>query len=414
MSTTAMAPVIPRQYQNDTAEAVIRLASQGKNPIAIAATGLGKTTIIGICCQMFRGRILVLTHRRVIKQQLVERLQEMLPWGSVGVEHERKRAGSARVVVAPVITMAARLQRFHRDAFDLIIVDECHRANSETFDEVFEHFADVPRCGFTATPDQVGPAFDTVAASYSVPWAIANGWLVGIRARHIYRHNPSADEIALATAALPGSSIVFGESLQACSLIVRELVAIGVSAEMISGSTPKTKRQDAINRFRAGRLSVLVNFGVITEGFDAQAAVNVVIARKTWQRDLMAQIVGRGLRPTVRLTDAMGADGRRHAILSSNKPYCRVVDFGRNLTRNSLEYGPVLFDAGERAKRSAVAHGQRAATAHRFKNQSDFSSVDPNSDSLSRYRADVAYKAFFETAERCGLSDQMIRKYLGI
>lgn len=45
-------------------------------------------------------------------------------------------------------------QRFPRDFFDLVIIDECHRSGFGTWQEILEHFAGAIHLGMTATPKQ--------------------------------------------------------------------------------------------------------------------------------------------------------------------------------------------------------------------------------------------------------------------
>ena len=45
-------------------------------------------------------------------------------------------------------------QRFPRDFFDLVIIDECHRSGFGTWREILDHFESAIHLGMTATPKQ--------------------------------------------------------------------------------------------------------------------------------------------------------------------------------------------------------------------------------------------------------------------
>ena len=55
-------------------------------------------------------------------------------------------------------------------------------------------------------------------------------------------------------------------------------------------------RKAAIEGFRSGDFDVLVNYGVLTTGFDAPRIRTVVVTRPTTSLVLYSQMIGRGLR----------------------------------------------------------------------------------------------------------------------
>jgi superfamily II DNA or RNA helicase len=55
--------------------------------------------------------------------------------------------------------------------------------------------------------------------------------------------------------------------------------AIGVTAEAIDGKT--RERHELLERFKAGSLQVLTNYGVLTEGFDEPSVSCVLMARSS-------------------------------------------------------------------------------------------------------------------------------------
>ena len=52
----------------------------------------------------------------------------------------------------------------------------------------------------------------------------------------------------------------------------------------------------ASTTFREGRIRVLTNYGVLTQGFDAPATRAVVVARPVYSTNVYQQMIGRGLR----------------------------------------------------------------------------------------------------------------------
>jgi superfamily II DNA or RNA helicase len=70
----------------------------------------------------------------------------------------------------------------------------------------------------------------------------------------------------------------------------------GVTAAAISGTTDPGARRHYVEQFRAGRVRVLTNYAVLTQGFDAPAVRAIYVARPTYSPNLYQQMIGRGLR----------------------------------------------------------------------------------------------------------------------
>ncbi len=92
--------------------------------------------------------------------------------------------------------------------------------------------------------------------------------------------------------------LVFAASVTQGQLLTAILVARGVRSEVVTGTTPARVRDRAIRTFKSDDEvpMVLVNFGVLTTGFDAPEASAAVIARPTKSLVLYSQMVGRAIR----------------------------------------------------------------------------------------------------------------------
>jgi superfamily II DNA or RNA helicase len=90
--------------------------------------------------------------------------------------------------------------------------------------------------------------------------------------------------------------LFFGCSVEHASAMAVLLRRSGRSAAVVTGATRRATRRHLIEEFRAGRLQVLSNYGVLTTGFDAPKIRAVVIARPTTSVVLYEQMIGRGMR----------------------------------------------------------------------------------------------------------------------
>jgi superfamily II DNA or RNA helicase len=90
--------------------------------------------------------------------------------------------------------------------------------------------------------------------------------------------------------------LFFGCSVEQATATAVLLRRRGRSAATVTADTRAATRRALIEEFRAGRISVLCNFGVLTTGFDAPRVRALVIARPTASALLYEQMIGRGMR----------------------------------------------------------------------------------------------------------------------
>ena len=92
--------------------------------------------------------------------------------------------------------------------------------------------------------------------------------------------------------------LVFAPSVQNARMLTAIIALRGHEAFVITGTTNKSERERVIRCFRsnANRAMVLINYGVLTTGFDAPATSAAIIARPTRSLVLYSQMVGRATR----------------------------------------------------------------------------------------------------------------------
>lgn len=247
--------------------------------------------------------------------------------------------------------------------------------------KVLKHFRKSFILGVTATPDRsddkaMAQVFETVAFDYDLPDAISDGWLVEPQENFVpimgldwsncrtsmgdFNQKDLAAAMAnedvlqgIADATIreaagrrtlvfapPGFKIdeATGDKFH----VAERLTEIfnrhhpGI-AERIHQDTPKEDRRRILRDFAANRFSVLVNIGVLTEGFDDPGIEVIAMARPTKSRALYAQCIGRGTRPLPGIVDQYDTpEERRAAIAASGKPFCEVLDFQGNAGKHSI------------------------------------------------------------------------------
>ena len=129
------------------------------------------------------------------------------------------------------------------------------------------------------------------------------------------------------------SCLVFTATVDQAARTAEALREAGWKARHVSGKTPKAKRALLLEAFEDGRIDVLCNAAVLTEGTDLPRASCVVLARPTRSWSLFVQMVGRGLR------------------LFANKSEALILDLAGATGDHSLISAPVLI-GGKRCPKS--------------------------------------------------------------
>jgi superfamily II DNA or RNA helicase len=255
----------------------------------------------------------------------------------------------------------------------VLIIDEAHHAVSQSYRRLIDYYRqnpDLKVLGVTATPDRGDNAalkqvFESVAFDYEILDAIEDGWLVpieqqfvGIRGLDYSRVKTTAGDlnsadlaavmeaesnlqgIAAASIEIIGQrrSLVFTASVRQARMLAeiynRHQPRM---AQFVCGLTPKDDRRMILADFATGLTQVVVNCGVLTEGFDDPGVECVVMGRATKSRSLYAQQIGRCTRPLPGLVETpIDAEARKAAIAQSAKPNCLVLDFVGNSGRHKL------------------------------------------------------------------------------
>ena len=91
-------------------------------------------------------------------------------------------------------------------------------------------------------------------------------------------------------------TIVFACSVEHGKTLSAILTMNGIDNVGVYGETPTGERKENIKRFKNNEVKILINFGVLTTGFDSTNIRCVLITRPTNSVSLYSQMIGRGLR----------------------------------------------------------------------------------------------------------------------
>jgi DNA repair protein RadD len=347
-----------RDYQQRTIDQLYAWFSAGNagNPCLVLPTGSGKSHIVAALCKDAlqnwpETRVLMLTHVKELIEQNAEKMRLHWPAAPMGIYS----AGIGKRDIGEPITFAG-IQSVRTKAnllghLDLVIIDECHLVNHKEEGGYRKLLADLKAInpalrvvGLTATPYRLGhglitdkPAlFDALLEPVSIEELVFKGYLSTLRSKvtsakldtsGVKKRGGEFIESELQAAvdtddnnqrvvqeviALAGDRkawLVFCTGVQHAEHVAEVLRQHGVSAQCVTGETPKAERKRMLDDFKAGKLRALTNANVLTTGFDYPDIDLIAMLRPTMSASLYVQMAGRGMR------------------VKSHIDHCLVLDF---------------------------------------------------------------------------------------
>lgn len=307
-------------------------------------TGTGKTHVLAAVVSSFltdgKRTVWIVAHRRELVAQIEETVAK---YGTSLTD------GCIRVMSIQWLT------RHYDDVVEkpeLVIIDEAHHAQARTYRILWSRCPEAKFLGLTATPCRMGRSgftdlFDSLVCSWSVAEFIRKGWLssfdyVSIRANSreqrlidslekrgadgdyqiremndVLNRHTSIERLyrSVLEYADGKKGIVYAVSIDHARNIAAYYSGKGLDAAAIDSHTPTAERGRMVEDFKTGRIKVLVNVDVFSEGFDCPDVEFVQMARPTLSLAKYLQQAGRGLRKST---------GKETCVLIDNVGLYRV------------------------------------------------------------------------------------------
>lgn len=250
-----------------------------------------------------------------------------------------KAAGDADITIASVASLTSRdrILKFDPSRFKLILVDEAHHIVAPSYRKVLNYFGlnnepslDSPvLVGVSATLSRfdglkLGSAIDHIVYHKDYMDMIDEEWLANAVFTTVRSHanlsgvkkdnfgdfaigslsqavntqltNDITVRAWLANAQNRKSTLVFCVDIEHTKRLTEAFRAAGIDARYITSRTEKQVRDEELQRFKNREFPILLNCGLFTEGTDVPNIDCVLLARPTRSRNLLIQMIGRGLR----------------------------------------------------------------------------------------------------------------------
>lgn len=293
----------------------------------------GKSYIMARMIKGAKGNVLVLAHRHTLINQHKELLD------SLGVLTDNVRVES-------VFTEASRLDKHSPTDVDLIIIDEAHLSEAKSYRKVCEYY-NCRRVLFTATPSRLD----------GKPLTLADTLITGITANELIQMgaisdydyyapdlNIDTDNVDMVAgeynngqlSELMCQTAIYGDVLKYYRQLGENRQAIayctsvnhseqtaemfnknGISAVSIDGSMSQKERNKRMDLFKSGKVQILCNCNLISEGVTLPNASVALLLRPTCSLPLFIQQACRVLTPV---------EGKKAVI----------IDYVNNVQRHGL------------------------------------------------------------------------------
>lgn len=309
---------------------------------------------------------MIIVHRRELVEQAAKHCRLAYPDSTVEIEMGNNVAtGVGDIIIASVQTLArGRIDKFDPSTFKLVLVDEAHHIVARSYLKALAHFGlnepspNVPvLVGVSATFARfdglkLGAAIDHIVYHKDYVDMIGEKWLadavfttvkseanlanvkkdkfgdfaLGSLSEAVNTSNTNNITVRawMANAQDRKSTLVFCVDVEHARQLTATFREHGADARYITATTHKNVRAEQLEAFKKQEYPVLLNCGLFTEGTDIPNIDCVLLARPTRSRNLLIQMIGRGLR------------------LFPGKKNCHIIDMVASLATGVLST-PTLF-----------------------------------------------------------------------
>jgi superfamily II DNA or RNA helicase len=320
-----------RHYQTQSIQRLRNLIRNDiRKIILVLPTGAGKTVVASSMIHSMLAKdkqALFLAHRKELIDQCCEKLARWgVPYSVIKADDKRYDPGKP-VQVASIQTLIRRKVWPHAD---VIFIDECHRSVSRSYRKIIDFYREAnnpPVIGLTATPYRadgrgLGELYEDLVVSTSTRQLCDDGYLVeprvfcashveldGVQMRGAEFDEDALDEL-MREVILKGDivrqwqskangakTVVFCVNVRHSKAVAEQFIAAGSPAAHLDAKSNDADREKILNDLAEGRLMVVTNVGILTEGWDLPGLECVTLARPTASRSLYRQMIGRVMRP---------------------------------------------------------------------------------------------------------------------
>jgi len=365
--------ILPNSMQGEILERIKGMRERGiKRALAIAATGTGKTYLSAFDVANFTPkRLLFLAHREELLRGAMATYKKFFPREEMGYLTGNEKSYDKRYTFATVQTLSKieSLERYSKDHFDYIVVDEFHHSAAESYMRVIDRFEPEFLLGLTATPERMDGKDILEICNYNIAGeirlkeALSRELLVPFHYFGIADDTTDYTEIPEKNGNLVervlserlsintrvefilrkvGEYLYDGRNMCALGFCVdknharymnEEFKSRGIRSEVILAETPLKERSRILEDLKENKVEIIFTVDIFNEGIDIPQLNLLLFLRPTESSTIFIQQLGRGL--------------RKH----ENKSYVTILDFIGNYSKSFTGAAAITKELGDNQER---------------------------------------------------------------
>ena len=344
-----------RPYQQKAKREIFEAWDTTDNVMFQMPTGTGKTRLFTSIIKDINEysknvkepvKILIIAHRTELIDQIHENLEKYgVPHNVIAGGRDRNYKLPVNVASIQTLTHPNNLAAAKKLKVQFVIIDEAHHALASSYKKLWNLYPGSKKLGVTATPWRMNhqsflDLFDTLVMSMSIKDFIRQGFLSpykyyslrsdsdiqktidGIELDRFGEYSEASMEEKMDIGSIRAQllesylslaegkkGIIYAINIAHAKHISKEYESAGYITACIDSKTPSAERKELVEDFRRGKIDIIVNVDIFSEGFDCPDIEFIQLARPTRSLVKYLQQVGRGLRPT---------ENKEHCIILDN------------------------------------------------------------------------------------------------
>lgn len=339
----------PNFMQKEALENLKLLRESEDKGLLISATGTGKTYLSAFDVKNVKPeRMLFIAHRKTILKKAKYTFESIIKNKKMVVYGEENIA-DADYIFAMVQTLNKKehLERFPKNYFNYIIIDEVHHSGAKTYQSIINYFKPDFLLGMTATPERSDDfdiyrlfdhniayeirLYDALRENLLCPFhyfgvsdIIIDGECIDNKTSIKNLTLEQRIDHIIEKSRYYGYSgeklhgLMFVSRVEEANILTEKFNERGIKCIALTGEHGDNARENAIEKLENGEIEYIITVDIFNEGVDIPCVNQVILLRPTESSIVYIQQLGRGLRK------------------NENKEFVVVLDFIGNYEKNFL------------------------------------------------------------------------------
>ena len=341
--------IIPNSMQKEALSNLIELRENEKEGLLISATGTGKTYLSAFDVKKVKPeKMLFIAHRKTIIKKAKYTFESIISNKKMAIYGDED-ISNADYIFAMVQTLNKKehLERFPKDYFNYIIIDEVHHSGAKTYQSIINYFKPDFLLGMTATPERSDDfdiyglfnhniayeirLYDALRENLLCPFhyfgisdiTVDGECIDGKTSIKNLTLDQRVDHIIEKSRYYGYSGeklhgLMFVSRVEEANILSEKLNEKGIKSIALTGEHGDNARENTIEKLEKGEIEYLITVDIFNEGVDIPCVNQVILLRPTESSIVYIQQLGRGLRK------------------NENKEFVVVLDFIGNYEKNFL------------------------------------------------------------------------------